>query len=198
MNKKLKLFVVLLLVCLGLALVACAPRQATERSADIEGANILAMEIPSWSPESDCARCHTTEVQSADNAAATYAYHADQQGIQCVTCHANDSGALAEEHKDYAMADLPTELRNAVSSDGCLGGCHAIDDLKAQTASMTLLTDNKGTTVNPHDLPINDDHALVTCALCHEMHGDDPVDKTAPKVCLSCHHKGIYECESCH
>ena len=52
--------------------------------------------------------------------------------------------------------------------------------------------------MNPHDLPENADHETVTCGSCHDMHASDDIAETAQKACISCHHMGIYECNTCH
>ena len=77
--------------------------------------------------------------------------------------------------------------------------CHgSYETLAEQTSSSTLLTDSNGTVVNPHDLPENADHETVTCGSCHDMHASDDIAETAQKACISCHHMGIYECNTCH
>ena len=77
--------------------------------------------------------------------------------------------------------------------------CHgSYEALAEKTASSTILTDNDGTTVNPHDMPVNEDHETIDCGSCHDMHASDDIAKTAQKACQSCHHMGTYECYTCH
>ncbi|MGV8083897.1 MAG: hypothetical protein AB2L09_09750 [Coriobacteriia bacterium] len=195
MSKKHFIWALIIVAVVGLLVTGCA-KQATEAT-DKEG--ITTGELPAWTLKSDCAKCHTAEAKSASNTATTYSAHASQQGVQCGTCHSDDDKALTEAHKDYATAEQPTKLQKTkVSPDTC-SGCHNADDLKIKTAGVTVLTDSQGKTVNPHDLPVNADHTTsITCTSCHEMHGTDSVDETAPKVCLSCHHADVYECGTCH
>ena len=63
-----------------------------------------------------------------------------------------------------------------------------------------MLTDKNGTTANPHDLPQNADHtnADLACATCHKLHGEDPIEQTALKACIDCHHAEVFECGTCH
>ncbi|MDR1015543.1 MAG: cytochrome c3 family protein [Coriobacteriales bacterium] len=147
----------------------------------------------------DCSSCHTAEVQSESDTTTAYFHHAGQQGVRCGTCHVDNDGALMKAHEDYGTAKVPVKLKKTeVSSEVCLD-CHNAGALKTETESTTILTDSKGTVVNPHDLPVNDDHARnVTCSSCHKMHGSDPVIETAPKACLTCHHEDVYECGTCH
>ena len=44
----------------------------------------------------------------------------------------------------------------------------------------------------------NADHETVPCGSCHDMHASDDIAETAQKACISCHHMGIYECNTCH
>lgn len=38
-------------------------------------------------------------------------------------------------------------------------------------------------------------HADIVCADCHAMHS---AGSTAAETCVSCHHAGVYECNTCH
>lgn len=197
MDKK-RLALMAALFCLIAALAACAPQQqvASGDASPVED-DASAMEMVAWSPESDCAQCHVDETTSVADPATGAGFHSTQN-LQCVTCHADAS--MSDVHADYASGKVPSELHDtAVSSDTCLSsGCHDREDLKQRTAETTVLTDSKGTTVNPHDLPENEDHESVTCVMCHEMHTGESVQEVAPAKCLGCHHKGTYECGTCH
>ena len=70
--------------------------------------------------------------------------------------------------------------------------------LVAATAHSTVLTDENGTTVNPHDLPAVEDHASVGCIDCHKGHTDDTLEASAMKACALCHHENVFECYTCH
>lgn len=198
MNKKRVVFVVLLLSCLSF--VACAPKQAEPSNPEID---LPVSESLVWSPESNCALCHVSEADLADGAATTYSLHAAEQEVECVTCH-SDGDALSQAHVNYATGTPARWLKTTkVSPDTCLGECHGDghdqNELRVTTANSTILTDSKGTTVNPHNLPENDDHVQsVTCLSCHVMHAPNKAAETAPNVCLLCHHENVYECYTCH
>ena len=63
----------------------------------------------------------------------------------------------------------------------------------------TALTDDKGTTVNPHDVPSNEKHEEnpATCTDCHNNHSKD-LPKDSMRYCAQCHHRGTFECGTCH
>ena len=92
-----------------------------------------------------------------------------------------------------------TLKKTEVPEAACVG-CHDKEDLVAATSSSMVLTDKNGLTVNPHDLPVNDDHTAkgLTCASCHKIHADEPSAEVAPGICLNCHHADVYECNTCH
>lgn len=185
-----------------LALAACAPQQATTDELADTGANAsdeaAAVQID-WSLESDCAMCHGAESASMDDGACPASTH-QAQGATCATCH-TDEAALTEAHANaQAGAETPSHLSSSdVSQDACLT-CHDLDELAAATAEFDGLTDTQGTTVNPHALPENADHAAeVSCSSCHKMHESDSEPATeARRTCNDCHHEGVYECYTCH
>jgi hypothetical protein len=119
--------------------------------------------------------------------------------MACSSCHTDDDGALTKAHKSYTTAKLPEKLRRTDVSSAACSGCHGANDLKTATAGLTILTDNTGLTVNPHDLPATETHLInITCASCHKMHSTEPVEEIAPEFCVSCHHEDIYTCGTCH
>lgn len=132
-----------------------------------------------------------------EDASTTMGIHASQN-LTCTTCH-NDEEGLAAVHADVSSTDGDVKKLKSttVSSETCLT-CHDQDELIAATAELTILTDSKGTTVNPHELPANDAHAQIACGDCHTMHASADVDETAKKECLDCHHANVYECNTCH
>jgi hypothetical protein len=107
-----RLTIVLILGAHALMFTACAPRKTTVPG-NTEGAATSAVELPAWPASSDCSSCHATEAQSASDNAATYSFHADQPGMQRVTCHVGDDDALSEAHADYATAKRPLHHRRA-------------------------------------------------------------------------------------
>lgn len=202
-----------------------------------------------WSSSTDCALCHSSQVDSAEETP-----HAI---LGCVGCH-NDEDALATVHEDVdETTRAPRRLKaTEVTADTCLS-CHgdgmiaepssdaseedaseadegasetsenseatsaesagkSADAATAEdanneegeeiphtalisaTAACTVLTDENGTTVNPHDLPAVEDHASITCVTCHKGHSDDTIEESAVKACALCHHENVFECYTCH
>lgn len=190
-----------------LTLAACAPHQAAPEELADTGSGDAASSASDdtaavqveWSLDSDCTMCHATESASMDDSACPASTH-QAQGATCATCH-NDEAALTQAHANaQAGAETPTHLSSSdVSQDACLT-CHNMDDLAAATAEFDGLTDTQGTTVNPHALPDNADHAAeVSCSSCHKMHdGDSEPATEARRTCNDCHHEGVYECYTCH
>jgi hypothetical protein len=192
-----------MLVFAIILLAACAPRQATEGSADnpastAAGEEQVALPLPAWSEDSDCVSCHVAEVESGGNTACTYSLHTT---VECLTCHTDADGKLTTGHAKYDTAKQPTRLKKTtVSSDVCKNAsCHDIEEIKTITASLTVLTDSEGTTVNPHDMPTTDQHEKnLNCSNCHKMHKQEPIAETAKAVCIGCHHQNVYQCGTCH
>lgn len=203
-----------------------------------------------WSSSADCALCHSSQVDSAEETA-----HAI---LGCVGCH-SDEEALATVHEDVDESTrAPRRLKTTeVTADTCLS-CHGdgmiaapstntpeedasepteeasktVEDsdatpaesssksaeaapekgdgneeaeeeiphtaLISATAACTVLTDENGTTVNPHDLPAVEDHASITCVTCHKGHSSDTIEESAVKACALCHHENVFECYTCH
>ena len=126
------------------------------------------------------------------------AMHAADFGFECSTCH-EDSDKLAKAHSKLNSGKEATRLKKtAVESKVCTA-CHDLEELAEATEGCTTLTDSEGTTVNPHDLPENDEHASIDCADCHQVHETGKsLSQTAKTACGNCHHAGVYECGTCH
>jgi hypothetical protein len=180
-----------------MTLVACAPKQiSVEPTSDIGDEQVL--EAPVWSPETNCESCHTTEAQSVSD--TTFLYSQSQHSsLSCSSCHTNDSNLLTKAHENYANKSTPVKLRRSeVGNTICLS-CHNAEELKAATASLTLLTDSEGTTVNPHSLPETESHTtIVHCSSCHKMHSNVAANVTAKETCTGCHHQNVFQCGTCH
>lgn len=182
---------VVALVALSLS-AGCA--KPAERSVADQQEKTESAATVTWSMASDCTQCHSDEAQTMSNPECLASKHTQ---VACTACHSDESG-LEAAHKDVSSAKKVVSLKKTqVDPETCLS-CHAQDALKEKTAQVTVLTDPNGTTVNPHDLPANDKHATITCLNCHEMHTTDTADTLAPGECLSCHHKEVYECGTCH
>lgn len=187
----------LCVACVGVLAVcaACAPQTAPsgEGKAGADAGDAVSVE---WSMESDCVMCHTDQQASMENTAQAASNHA---AVTCVTCH-NDESAMEKSH-DGKTADskMPKKLKRSKIDAAACASCHSAEDLKAATADVAVLTDQNGTTVNPHDVPANSGHeGQVDCASCHTMHGEADVQAAAQEKCSSCHHKDVYECGTCH
>ena len=104
-------------------------------------------------------------------------------------------------HDGIAMGDKPATKATVVTVDEatCIA-CHGeMSEVAALTADSTALTDDKGTTVNPHERPAGEKHDEnpTTCTDCHNNHSKD-LPKDAMKYCAQCHHRGTFECGTCH
>ena len=131
----------------------------------------------------------------------------------CLTCH-GDAPAVADTAKDApeknaANTGEPANARTAktgapakITTDDKAAletACATWEVLAELTADSEALTDSEGTVVNPHDLPVVEEHADITCASCHKLHEEDAdAAKTALKLCRSCHHEDVFACYSCH
>lgn len=127
------------------------------------------------------------------------AMHYQSLGVECLTCHENNR-RLAAAHKKMDSGKVADHLkRTSVGNEVCLT-CHDQGSLAEATKDVKVLTDSRGTTVNPHDLPDVEDHAEIACVSCHIVHNDEdaPIAQSAQELCESCHHAGVYECGTCH
>ena len=92
-----------------------------------------------------------------------------------------------------------SEAESATDPATC-ESCHGtLEDMAAKTADSTALTDDKGTTVNPHERPAGEKHEEnpATCTDCHNNHSKD-LPKDSMRYCAQCHHRGTFECGTCH
>jgi hypothetical protein len=133
----------------------------------------------------------------------------------CLTCHQVDDGVVtegawaaseegADEQADQADGDAQDteDVDEAEASEESETESAAVSAIPAYSATATAdidwLTDENGTTVNPHNLPVNKSHNTITCATCHDMHNDETLEETAKNACIQCHHDNVYECFTCH
>lgn len=193
--------VALTTIMVSICLIGCSPKASTEPLAtpsESEATTTVGIGDFEFSKDADCAVCHTPEGDSLNDSACTASSHTM---LTCITCH-SDTDALSSTHDGVTYGDKTAKRlkttkvdETTCQSDSCHG---SYDTLAAKTSSSTLLTDSNGTIVNPHDMPENADHETVTCSSCHDMHASDDIAETAQKACVSCHHMGIYECNTCH
>lgn len=179
------------------AFVGCAPREASE------GARSDEQELDSvtftWAASADCATCHASETSSMADGACLASTH-EKEGNTCATCHTDETGLIkAHEGATPDGAKKAKALKESVIDEAVCLSCHdSYEALAEKTASSAALTDSDGTVANPHALPQSGDHAEATCASCHVMHRDDPIEDSASGYCSSCHHAGVFTCYTCH
>ena len=147
----------------------------------------------------DCTVCHADQgatAASENSGAGIHVMHAD---ASCISCHA-DEATLSTVHEN-ATPDrvMPNQLKTSMVT--CQSsGCHDLTDeeMLDLTKDVTELTDIEGTMVNPHEvIGLTPGHSEITCSSCHVMHGST-TDVYAAETCISCHHAGVYECNTCH
>lgn len=169
-----------------------APTQTASATEDI-----TALVGESFSMDVDCTLCHTKEIDNMQIEGFTGYNHKD---LTCIMCH-DDGESLAAAHEEYSVrqATRVVALVNTTVDEELCFSCHGDREaLIAATADSTVLVDENGTQVNPHDLPAGDQHASITCGSCHKMHNDLTTQQTAQNTCLTCHHANVYECNTCH
>lgn len=183
-----------------IAVAGCSPQEpAAEKPAEQGGGSDSAVQV-AWSPDMDCATCHATEGATMEDGSMGACIHVQEAQTTCISCHA-DEAALADVHKEATATDtMPKKLKaTVVDAASCqAAGCHDLsaDEMLARTATITDLTDSQGTQVNPHEvMGLTDGHADILCSDCHNMH---KAEVNAADTCVSCHHAGVYECNTCH
>lgn len=185
--------VVLALTAAMWTLAGCAPKAepsapaASEQKDGNGGSSAMDGQPVNWTMDSDCSMCHTVEAASATDASCPQASAHEAEGVTCVQCH-TDEAALSTEHADVKFGDKAATKATVVTVDPetCIS-CHGtMEEMAAKTADSTALTDDKGTTVNPHDVPSNEKHDAnpATCTSCHNNHSKDQA-KDAMKYCPS-------------
>lgn len=191
-SKKMLIFIVcVVVVCALLVLAGCAGGGETNASPKTDDTQQASS---GWDANVDCASCHTAEAFSQVSESSR---HAEHSGVNCLSCHI-DNEDLAKVHTNASADASKAKLKKTeVDASMCLS-CHKKADLSTATASNAVLTDKEGLTVNPHDLPVNEDHEKVNCASCHVMHTDKDITEEAQASCISCHHENVYECYTCH
>ena len=78
--------------------------------------------------------------------------------------------------------------------------CHGtMADMAVKTADNTEFKDEKGKVQNPHEYVSNEQHDAnpPTCTDCHKIHSKN-LQKDAMMWCAQCHHKGVFQCGTCH
>jgi uncharacterized protein YceK len=194
-DKRLWLISIAIAILILYTVAGCSGISQNQNGSDSSNSSNTAAQT-AWSPDTDCTTCHTTETASMSDSACLVSKHV-AQGVTCSTCH-TDNDALAAAHEDMSTAKTPTKLKKTTVDESVCLNCHDKTELAENTTNVTVCTDSQGTTVNPHDLPVNDNHATITCVDCHEMHSTDTAETLAPEKCISCHHANVYQCYTCH
>lgn len=193
---------VLVLTAALWSLVGCAPKEAPAPSERDEAseASPLDGQPANWSMDSGCAICHKTEAASELDDACPQGVAHKAEGVTCIECH-TEADTLATAHADVKLGDEPASKVTVETVDpATCESCHGtLEEVAALTTGSTALTDDNGTTVNPHARPSNEKHDAnpLTCTDCHNNHSTD-LAKDAQKYCAQCHHRGVYECGTCH
>lgn len=192
-----KILVAMVAVATCLGLMACAPQQAanTEEPASSEPAA-----GPAWSIDMDCAVCHEDQHATMQDSGLLAGVHLESANATCASCHMDEAALSAVHEGKTADSPKPTKLKKTtVSTESCMNEtCHAVSDeeFEALTADVTELTDANGTMVNPHTvMGLTEGHAEIQCSSCHAVHDEGA---TAAETCVTCHHAGVYECNTCH
>lgn len=204
-------FVALAVIVLTVALAAvlalavgCSPKAASdapEKENSSQGsASSMDGQPVSWTMQSDCVTCHTSEAGSSQDTACTQAVAHEAKGVTCIQCHTDES-TLSTSHADVKFGDKPATKPTVVTVDEktCIS-CHgSMQDVATKTADSKALTDSNGVTVNPHERPAGQAHEQnsATCTDCHNNHSKT-LEKDALKYCAQCHHRGTFQCGTCH
>jgi hypothetical protein len=192
------------LISAQLQLAGCAPRAATD---DPSAAGEVGQDDQTvadagepfvWSSGSDCAICHVDEGASLSDPAQPQAFEHGTQ--ECGSCHSEES-ILVQAHEGVTYDSTPAKRASlrTVDAQTCIS-CHGDLATVAQTTvASEALTDSNGLSVNPHERPVGERHEAnpATCTDCHKVHSAD-LSRDAMKYCAQCHHRGIFQCGTCH
>ena len=197
-KKKMAVSVFALIIACSFAilLAACSPHARSQDTVSDDSTEVFSV---AWSIDSDCGMCHAAEQASMADSACPMGIHA-QEGTECITCHV-DSGEMKAAHDGATIdgAEKATRLRKTKIDEAVCLSCHnSQEELAEKTTASAVLTDSKGTNVNPHALPDGEGHADIDCTSCHSLHSDEMITETAPEYCEGCHHKNVYQCNTCH
>lgn len=203
-----KCWIVTATAALCLVCFSCAPTPGATSGGDggadqkggADNAPVETVDAGVWSMDVDCGTCHQDKKASTEDSALRACTHATQAGATCITCHSDESGLATVHQKATAEGPMPKKLKKTtVEAQTCqASGCHEMgaEEFKALTADITELVDSNGTMVNPHEvMGLTAGHADIMCSDCHSEHKPDA---GAANTCISCHHAGVYECNTCH
>lgn len=181
-------------------IAGCAPQAQSSQEAPADTAKTEQdMTVPAkFTMDNNCSACHTDATEAMTEAGFTGALHTD---LSCITCHNNEEEMTSVHAENFNAKNanrVVTLVKSSVNEETCYA-CHdAMDELAHKTSASTLLTDEQGTVVNPHDLPENHFGVSVSCGSCHKMHNNKDAETASKNTCLNCHHDNVYECGTCH
>ena len=118
----------------------------------------------------DCSSCHVAETASFEEDANSLASVHPTLKQECTDCHDTSDRGFAIVHKKTEGKAMPATLKRTKASAESCSSCHDARGLAKATEDIALV-DDKGTEVNPHDLPSNESHDALTCFSCHSFHG---------------------------
>ncbi|WP_270297435.1 cytochrome c3 family protein [Eggerthella sinensis] len=176
----------------------CAP-QASSPGENEAGGESEGSETFSWSIDSNCAQCHDVEAGSLDDASCLAATHGNE-GLECVDCHTGESELSAAHEGATASETMPKKLKKTRVEDNACTPCHGSYEEIAAATPDALVTDSRGTALNPHEAPgLTEGHeGNLACASCHTMHRASNAASDAHDACMNCHHEDVFECGTCH
>lgn len=181
-----------MLLCslLIVSLFACSPQEQSSGQKNIGDRVAVA-----WSADAECTTCHNSF--SATTGTAAFAH--ESNGFDCYTCHSKQE-MLEVHEKNGNSGRTPTGLRfSSVTNEACMNSvCHPnSEDFVAATENV-VLTDEKGTSENPHAVLSRGEHKDILCADCHTMHEVSNPAEVSEATCFGCHHEKVFECGTCH
>jgi hypothetical protein len=181
-----------------------APASAPSKSSDNGSNNAAGSDsdiveaVYDWSMQSDCAVCHTNEGSNPTDGKHPQA--TAHEALNCTICH-TDEQQLQKSHDGIKLSDKPASKPSVITvAESTCVSCHGdLQKVSELTATSEALKDDKGLIVNPHSRPDGETHAQnpATCTSCHNNHSE-ALARDAKKYCASCHHRGVWQCGTCH
>ena len=180
----------------------CAPQVAANDRTQAEEDPLMAQPVD-WSIDDDCETCHAAEEATmVDDNCPQASLHGD---MECLECHTAED-AMTEAHANLTLGDAISEdeikpKANTVDAESCQNPeCHGtMEEMAKLTEGNTEFKDEKGKVQNPHVRPSNEQHDAYppTCTDCHKIHSEN-IQEDAMDWCAQCHHKGVFQCGTCH
>ena len=183
-------------LCFAAGLAGCQspPAAPTLMPGIAEAEQMSLQEEWVWSPEQECAPCHSQEAQTA---AASVCTGLSGAPARCLGCHVAEQELEAAHEGIRNSWQSPKPAGPEVGKEAC-ARCHDAASLTARTADSRALVDGNNVTINPHALLETAGHTQIDCTACHTMHETSDVVEASPKSCRSCHHADSFACDACH